>query len=110
MSKSYAGVEDILCDDTFLSWYFKTDVRAMRQWERWMAGNPGSRPRIQQAIEFLQSLHIHEEESPGSQLTYAEKRLLEKIKRAQTPVRTSLRSIGRTFSFKGKWWIAAACI
>jgi len=100
MSKNYAGVEDILCDDTFLSWYFKTDVRATRQWERWMAGNPGSGPRIQQAVEFLQSLHIHEEELLDSQLTHAERRLLEKIKRAQTPV----------IPFKNKWWIAAACI
>jgi len=100
MSKNYAGIEDILCDDTFLSWYFKTDIRAVRQWERWMAGNPGSSPRVQQAIEFLQSLHIHEEELRGNELTRAEKRLLEKIKRAQTPIA----------SFRSKWWIAAAGI
>ena len=58
MSKSYAGVEDLLCDETFLSWYFKTDVRAVRQWEEWIAGNPGSRPRIQQAVVFLESLNL----------------------------------------------------
>jgi ferric-dicitrate binding protein FerR (iron transport regulator) len=98
MSKNYTGVEDILCDDRFLSWYFKTDIRATRQWEQWMAGNPGSGLRVRQAVEFLQSLHLHEAELQSSQLTQAEKRLLEKIKRAQVPVA----------SFRRRWWMAAA--
>lgn len=81
MSKSYTGVEDILCDDRFLSWYFKTDIRASRQWEQWMADNPGSGPRVLQAVEFLQSLHVHEAGLMDSELTRVEKRLLEKIRR-----------------------------
>jgi len=99
MSKSYAGVEDLLCDETFLSWYFKTDVRAVRQWEERIAGNPGESPRIRQAVVFLESLRI-EEALPSHQTTRAEKRLLEKIRKAQSPV-ISLRRAG-------KWWIAAA--
>jgi len=100
MSKNYTGVEDILCDDRFLSWYFKTDIRATRQWEQWMAGNPGSGPRVQQAVEFLQSLYLNEAELLNSQLTRAEKRLLEKIKRAQAP----------TVSFSRRWWMTAASV
>lgn len=98
MSKNYIGVEDILCDDRFLSWYFKTDIRASRQWEQWMAGNPGSGPRVLQAVEFLQSLHVREAEPGDSELTRVEKRLLEKIRRAQ--MAESL--------FSRKWWMAAA--
>jgi len=98
MSKNYTGVEDILCDDVFLAWYFRTDIRAVRQWEQWMAANPGSGPRVQQAVEFLQSLYVHEAELLTHQLTGAEKHLLEKIKRAQTPIA----------SFRSKWWMAAA--
>ncbi|MBN9379956.1 MAG: FecR domain-containing protein [Chitinophagaceae bacterium] len=100
MSKNYIGVEEILCDDRFLSWYFKKDIRATQQWEQWMAGHPGSGPRVQQAVEFLQSLHVHEAELKICELTRAEKRLLEKIKRAQMPV----------VFFRQRWWIAAAGI
>jgi len=100
MSKSYAGVEDLLCDETFLSWYFKTDVRAVRQWEEWIAGNPGSRPRIQQAVVFLESLNLEETALHSGQVTRAEKRLLEKIRKVQSPV--------ISFRRAGKWWMAAA--
>jgi transmembrane sensor len=104
MLKNYAGVEDLLCDDRFLSWYFKTDVRAMQEWERWMADNPGSGARVQQAVEFLQSLQLAEAEPDSGHITRAEKLLLEKIqragKKAQAPV----------VVFRGKWWMAAAGI
>jgi len=102
MSKNYVGVEDLLCDDTFLSWYFKTDPRAMEQWEKWMADNPASHGRIEQAIGFLSSLHIEEEGLQPDQITYAERILLEKIRKAApAPVARF---------YRRRWWMAAASI
>ncbi len=83
MSKTYAGVEDLLCDESFLSWYFKTDPRAIRQWDQWIAANPGSLGRIEQAVDFLQSVRLEDIELAPDQITQAESLLLEKIRQAQ---------------------------
>jgi len=84
MSKTYAGVEDLLCDESFLSWYFKTDPRAMRHWDQWLAANPGSLGRIEQAVEFLQSVRLGDIELGPDQMTQAESVLLEKVRQAET--------------------------
>jgi len=114
MPKSYAGVEDLLCDEAFLSWYFKTDRRAMRQWERWIADNPGSRSRIQQAVEFIQSLHVQEEEMAAGRITRNERMLLEKIRAFSfsAPVNTFTAPVSnfKPPAFKMKWWMAAAAV
>ena len=79
MSKNYAGVEDLLCDESFLSWYFKTDSRAIQQWDQWIAANPDHLARIEQAVEFLQSVRLEEPIVAPGQITQAESLLLEKI-------------------------------
>ena len=106
MSKNYTGVEDLLCDETFLSWYFKTDVRAMRRWQQWIADNPGSSPRVQQAVDFLSSLTLQEEEFTREQITRSEKVLLEKIRQAGKKQPVPVVSIPS----RKKWWMAAASV
>jgi ferric-dicitrate binding protein FerR (iron transport regulator) len=104
MSKNYAGVEDLLSDESFLSWYFKTDIRAVQQWDEWIAANPQSRERVDQALDFLRSLQLEEEEMSSDQITLAESRLLEKIRAAEkgpAPVRKMT---------PRKWWMAAASV
>jgi transmembrane sensor len=83
MSKNYAGVEDLLCDESFLLWYFKTDSRAIRQWELWIAISPDNLARAEQAVEFLQSIRLDENELPAGQITQAESLLLEKIRQVE---------------------------
>ena len=104
MSKNYAGVEDLLIDETFLAWYFKTDDRAIRRWQHWIADNPGSSQRVQQAVDFLSTLNLQEESFTQEQITRSEKLLLERIrhagKKAAAPVVPS----------RSKWWLAAASV
>jgi len=119
MSKNYAGVEDLLCDESFLSWYFKTDLRAIQQWEQWIAANPDNFDRIGQAVEFLQSVRLEERTLSPEQITGAESLLLERIRHAQSrdaktvhpailqnndPHTTAVRLPQR------RWWIAAASV
>jgi len=104
MSKSILGTEDLLCDETFLSWYFRTDVRAIKQWEQWIEDNPGSGHRVQQAVDFLSSLTLKEESFTREQVTRSERILLEKIRKVAK---------GRIapISLSRRWaWIAAASI
>jgi transmembrane sensor len=102
MWKNYAGVEDLLCDESFLSWYFKTDEHAMRKWEQWMADNPGNDHRVRQATDLLRSLHLAEAEMTSGHISHAEVLLLKKIRRA------GKRTGAQVISLRRKWWMAAA--
>ena len=103
MSKSTPGMEDLLCDETFLSWYFRTDVRAIRRWEQWIVDNPESSHRVQQAMEFLSSLTLKEESFTREQVTRSERTLLEKIRKAKGRI--------APISSSRRWaWTAAAAI
>jgi ferric-dicitrate binding protein FerR (iron transport regulator) len=97
-------MEDLLCDETFLSWYFKTDAGAIRRWERWIADNPGSGHRVQQAVDFLSSLTLKEEAFTRDQITWGEKVLLDKVRKAGKLY------FAPAVSFRRRAWIAAASI
>jgi len=83
MSKNYAGVEDLLTDESFLAWHFRADARCISQWEEWIAADPLHRARAAQAVEFLESLRFEEENLATGQLSVAESRLLQKIREAE---------------------------
>ncbi|HEY4287278.1 MAG TPA: FecR domain-containing protein [Puia sp.] len=83
MSKNYAGVEDLLTDETFLAWHFRTDARSVRQWEEWIAADPLHRARAIQAVEFLETIRFDPENLRAGQLSEAERRLLQKIRDAE---------------------------
>jgi transmembrane sensor len=109
MSKNYAGVEDLLLDESFLSWYFKTDTPSIHKWEQWIVHNPGSRDRVDQAVEFLQSLRFAEPGPTPEQITRAESLLLERIwdARKRMPV---LPAPVRKLSTGRRWLIAASVL
>jgi transmembrane sensor len=110
MSKKHAGVEDLLSDESFLSWYFKMDARCIKQWEEWIDADPGHKARAEQAVEFLRSLDFGDNQLTPEQVSQAESILLQKIREAgnrihhvNIPART-LHSPAR------RWWVAAASV
>jgi transmembrane sensor len=108
MSKNYLGVEDLLCNDIFLSWYFRKDPRAIKQWKLWLDANPGNGERVEQAIEFLNTLMLEEKEIPAEQITYAESLLLNKIREAENNTEAPTAPV--LSITKRRWWMAAASI
>ena len=102
MSKNYVGVEDLLTDESFLAWYFRTDARCIRQWEEWIAADPAIRARADQAVDFLRTLPLDQGQLDEGQITIAESRLLQTIREAETK---NVRSIGGY-----RRWIAAAAV
>jgi ferric-dicitrate binding protein FerR (iron transport regulator) len=109
MLKNNVGAEDLLSDDSFLSWYFKTDPRHVQQWEQWIAANPGGGDQAARAIELLNSLRLRERTISPDTITLAESRLLQKIH--QFEKRKGTRTIARVVPFSAKrWWVAAAVI
>ncbi|HEX9512690.1 MAG TPA: FecR domain-containing protein [Puia sp.] len=98
MLDNYREPEDLLSDESFLAWYFKTGEGQGMVWEHWMAANPGRKDMVQQAIEILNTTRLPEKEVPASQVDRAESALLQKIATLPVPL------------YKDRRWIAAACI
>lgn len=106
MSKKYIGVEDLLLDETFLSWYFRSDARYVRQWEAWMAADPLNRARARQAVAFLRSIAFHEEELSAEHISHSESLLLAKIREAEQKVAEQKVAVMP----RRRWVVAAATL
>jgi len=79
MFKHYSEVADLLSDDSFLAWHFKTDPLQVQQWDQWIAGHPESRELVKLAVSALDLLRMQEKELPDGQITLAESLLLQKV-------------------------------
>jgi len=113
MSKNYAGVEDLLTDESFLAWHFRADARCIRQWEEWIAADPLHRARAAQAVEFLETLRFEEENLTAGQLSLAESRLLQKIREAENKSgQPRQKNQPRRIPVipARRWWLAAASV
>ena len=65
MLDNYREPEELLSDESFLAWYFKTGEGKDIIWEQWMAANPDGRELVQQAVELLNMTRLPEKEIPA---------------------------------------------
>jgi transmembrane sensor len=100
MLENYHEPEELLSDESFLTWYFKTGTRKdpgqEKDWEGWMAGEPGRRELVEQAIKLLDTTRIPEKELPSGQIRAAESALMNRI--------------GETRRLDRRIWMAAAAL
>ncbi|MES1161109.1 MAG: hypothetical protein ABUM51_10155, partial [Bacteroidota bacterium] len=95
MSVNYREPEDLLSDESFLAWYFKTGEGQGIAWEKWMADNPDSKELVQEAIEILNSVRIPEKELPAGQSRKAETALMDALETKATtnhPVESTIQA------------------
>jgi len=104
MSEKKAAIEDLLSDESFLAWYFKTDPSAVQQWEEWIAAGAANRALSEEAVRCLDSLRWQEKPLPPEQLTEAINRLLEGIRQSEGRLR---KPVGLVRYFR---WVAAAAV
>lgn len=102
MLQDYREPEDLLLDESFLSWYFDRDRQADSEWIRWMQETPGREQMVKDAIELLESTLVLEKELPVGQQQRAEAALMQKIGVEELPAVRSGLSTWR--------WVAAASI
>ncbi|HEY1215817.1 MAG TPA: FecR domain-containing protein [Bryobacteraceae bacterium] len=102
MLKDYREPEDLLSDESFLSWYFSQDRPANSDWTRWMTEAPGREQLVRDAISLLESTVIEEKELPASQLERAEAALMQKMGAEPAASLRSSLSVWR--------WVAAASV
>ncbi|MBO9633447.1 MAG: FecR domain-containing protein [Chitinophagaceae bacterium] len=108
MDKNFSNIEDIIADEQFQAWYFRTDGTNRNEWERWMAENPQQAALVAEAKEYLDQLVITEQPLPEAQLVKAEERLMAGIASMEAPVILATPSGGVVR--KMKRWIAAAAV
>jgi transmembrane sensor len=102
MLDQYSQPEELLTDESFLNWYFKTGSEDHRQWEEWMGAGERNRDLVQRAVALLELTRLPERRITADQIDRAAARLSAGIDRAAK--RT------RVLPLIGRWrWVAAAC-
>lgn len=79
MVENYREPEDLLSDESFLSWYYNTGEAGDVDWDRWVGANPESRNLADRAIEILNTTRFPEMEIPAEQIRRAEAALKRKM-------------------------------
>ncbi|MHA4811117.1 FecR family protein [Flavitalea flava] len=92
MFENYREPEDLLSDESFLSWYYHTGDERDMEWERWINANPESRDLADRAIEILRTTRFPEIEIPADQIRRAEASLKQKIEVAQPRKKTEIKN------------------
>jgi ferric-dicitrate binding protein FerR (iron transport regulator) len=102
------SVEDLISDESFLAWYFKTDEQAVENWNHRIANDPIQRKLVEEAVQLLQSITIKEEPVDAQRLKMAQERLAKATILATDPQPAT--PVISMRSRRIKWWAAAAII
>jgi transmembrane sensor len=101
-------IEDLISDESFLAWYFKTDPQAVDNWNQRIANDPMQRKLVDEAVQLLQRITIKEEPVDAQRLKLAQERLAKATFLAQGPQQAT--PVVSMRSSRTKWWAAAAII
>jgi transmembrane sensor len=106
MDVSYNSVEELLSDESFLAWYFKTDTITVEKWDNRLALNPSQKKIADEAVLLLNAIKIKEQSVDLQRLKIAEYKLM------TTTAPANHRAGGKVVSIWSKniKWAAAAAI
>jgi transmembrane sensor len=81
MENDIENPEDLLVSENFLAWYYQSDPQLAKNWEIWMAANPGCRALVEQACSILDQIKANKETAVAPEkIAAGENRLLSAIK------------------------------
>ena len=61
MDMKIKNIDELLCDEGFLAWYFKKDQASIDLWEARIANDPEQKKIVEEAILVLETIKIKEE-------------------------------------------------
>ncbi|HXB33498.1 MAG TPA: FecR domain-containing protein [Puia sp.] len=102
MSNDYQEPEDLLTDESFLSWYLGPGREADSFWVDWASGSPERKVVLEQAVALLELTRLREKTVAGDKVEQATAALLERIGGVGDGVVRG--------AFRRRVWLAAACI
>jgi transmembrane sensor len=109
MPKDYTAVEDLLSDESFLTWHFGADTPSGLEWEEWIAADPAHRQLADEAAAFMQSLQIREKGVAAGDITRAESQLLNRIQEMNS-LEKKRGVVAALRSGRGRWIAAASVV
>jgi len=80
MDKIFENVDEVLADDDFLAWYFKSDDTRANEWKNWMNQNPGHQYLVHEAVQTMQYLEFNESQLPEQEIEDAHGKLMSTLK------------------------------
>jgi len=101
MQVKYEKSEDFISDESFVSWFYKTDERNVAQWDAWLKSNPEKQAIVDEATHFLTLIRLKEKPVSQKQLSDAEEQLLLAINPDAKVINIKRNRI---------WYIAAAAV
>lgn len=101
MIDNYEKPEDFISDESFVSWFYKTNEKNIQQWNMWLQSHPDKKPLVDEATSFLSLINTTENPVSQEQLSAAEKQL-----RTAISTGTKVVSINRNRF----WYVAAAAV
>ncbi len=104
MEKKFISVEDILANETFLSWFHNESAVAVEAWEQWLTANPDQQHLVDEAVAVVSQLHLKEINLPQERIDRSYQQLINSIDESN-------KNVGQVFKLNKphrRWWIAAA--
>lgn len=96
------NVNDILQNQQFLDWYFKTSPETVSDWEQILNNHPDWRAATEEAIEWLQNLQLKEKSIAQAQVEASYNRLQQSLDGLTESKVVNMRSRAV------RWWMASA--
>jgi transmembrane sensor len=110
MREHYSQPEELLADDSFLNWYFKTGGGEDSVWDEWIAADAGNKELAFRAVELLELTRLREKTVPAERIRQASDRLLADITLPDNSfVNEEAAHRTRSLPMYGRW-VAAACL
>ena len=109
MEKIFQSVEEVLTDELFQAWYFKTDPEKAKEWEQWMQLDPAHKELADDAVLCMQNIIIKEKAVHAGQVESSAQRLMDSLSGSGDP--ETYQAPVLNMRTRRRWyWSAAAAI
>jgi Fe2+-dicitrate sensor, membrane component len=85
MKKELKKIEDLLTEESILSWYFQSDPAAVNYWNNWSGKSAGNAALLDEVKKILQSLKFKNEQISELSINESWQKLLNKIAEREKP-------------------------
>ena len=109
MEKIFQSVEEVLTDEQFQAWYFKTDQEKSKEWELWMQQDLAHKELADDAALCMQNIIIKEKAVHAGQVEASAQRLMVSLAGSGDP-ETYQAPVVNMRTRRRWYWSAAAAI
>lgn len=110
MEKNFQSVEEVLTDEVFQAWYFKTDAAKAQAWEQWLEQHPSQQQLVNEAAACMQAIVIREHQVPSTQVEASGQRLMNSLSNGTSAASEAAVITMNPSRRRNWWWSAVAAI